>query len=169
MTKNPRHPLSGFTLIELMIVVAVVGVLAAIAVPKFAELIRKSQEGSTKGGLGALRSSLTIYYGDNEGQYPRGAQAANSSILSDTLLPKYINEIPPCRVPNYHSVTTSVNNHEAGVGAGYPYSTDGVDGCWMYDGVDTGAFPFPVPDTNWGSIWIDCTHTDTRGSVWTEY
>ena len=53
-----------------MIVVAIIGILAAIAIPKFADLIRKSQEGATKGSLGALRSALTIYYGDMEGVYP---------------------------------------------------------------------------------------------------
>src|SRR5436190_656992 len=60
----------GFTLIELMIVVAIIGILAAVAIPKFANLIRKSQEGSTKGNLGSLRSAISIYYGDMEGQYP---------------------------------------------------------------------------------------------------
>jgi prepilin-type N-terminal cleavage/methylation domain-containing protein len=60
---------SGFTLIELMIVVAIIGILASIAIPKFADLIRKSKEGATKGNLGSLRSALSIYYGDMEGTY----------------------------------------------------------------------------------------------------
>src|SRR5437870_2701858 len=60
----------GFTLIELMIVVAIIGILAAIAIPKFADLIRKSNEGSTKGNLGALKGALAVYYGQNEGSYP---------------------------------------------------------------------------------------------------
>ena len=60
----------GFTLIELMIVVAIIGILAAIAIPKFAQLITKSNEANTKGNLGAMRSALSIYYRDMEGWYP---------------------------------------------------------------------------------------------------
>ena len=52
-----RKANKGFTLIELMIVVAIIGILAAIAIPKFADLIRKSNEGATKGNLGATRSA----------------------------------------------------------------------------------------------------------------
>src|SRR5947209_14156639 len=60
----------GFTLIELMIVVAIIGILAAVAIPKFADLVTKSKEASVKGSLGSVRSALSIYYGDQEGVYP---------------------------------------------------------------------------------------------------
>lgn len=60
----------GFTLIELMMVVAIIGLLGAIVLPKFADLIDRSREAALKGQLGSLRSALSIYYEDNEGISP---------------------------------------------------------------------------------------------------
>ena len=57
----------GFTLIELMIVVAIIGLLAAIALPKFANLVTKAREATIKGKLGSLRSALSLYYADTAG------------------------------------------------------------------------------------------------------
>src|SRR2546423_6277661 len=93
---------SGFTLIELMIVVAIIGILAAIAIPKFASLIRKSSEGASKGNLGSIRSALSIYYGDMEGQYP-------TDMASLTVSGKYLANIPAAKAPNYHADTSAVN------------------------------------------------------------
>ena len=46
-----KHPQQGFTLIELMIVVAIVGILSAIAYPSYAEYIRKGHRADARAGL----------------------------------------------------------------------------------------------------------------------
>src|SRR6516162_6609630 len=88
MVQKNRKAVRGFTLIELMIVVAIIGILAAIAIPKFADLIRKSKEGATKGNLGAVRSALSIYYGDLEGNYP------TDDLTQMTVSGKFLPELP---------------------------------------------------------------------------
>src|SRR5271169_5017097 len=90
----------GFTLIELMIVVAIIGILAAIAIPKFSSLILKSNEANTKGNLGALRSALSIYYGDMEGWYPVDA------LVSLTTSGKYMSTLPIAKLPAVPSLNS---------------------------------------------------------------
>ena len=145
MTKMKRK---GFTLIELMIVVAIIGILAAIAIPKFAELIRKSSEGASKGNLGALRSAMSIYYGDMEGTYP-----ANVTAL--TIGGKYLTEVPKAKAPNYHTDAASVVLMT--VAGTAPTDVGG----WFYNDV--------VGNANVGNVLVNCTHTDTKGTVWTGY
>ena len=71
-----RLKAKGFTLIELMIVVAIIGILMAIAIPRFAQMLEKAREGSTKGVLGSMKSAASIYYGDNGGIWPTTLQTA---------------------------------------------------------------------------------------------
>lgn len=146
----------GFTLIELMLVVAIIGILSAIAIPKFADLIRKSQEGGDKGNLGALRSALNIYYSENEGEYPTAAYGTNSSVLSDALVPKYIAAIPTLRLHGHADMNRVFNHWQIS-------ALDQHDGYgWIYDGTQP-------PDSQFGTVWVSCTHTDTKGSRWSEY
>ncbi|MFH2202177.1 MAG: prepilin-type N-terminal cleavage/methylation domain-containing protein [Elusimicrobiota bacterium] len=135
---------TGFTLIELMIVVAIIGILAAIAIPKFADLIRKSNEGATKGNLGAIRSSLSIYYGDQEGLYPNTPAALTTG-------GDYIDMIPSARTPNYHA--------DSG-GIGLSQSTNDTGG-WGYNNESSAA--------NFGFIFVNCSHTDSKGTIWSAY
>ena len=54
----------GFTLIELMIVVAIVGILAAIAIPNFLRFQAKSRQAEAKANLGAIYTALEAFRGE---------------------------------------------------------------------------------------------------------
>ena len=156
--------LAGFTLIEMTIVAAIIGILAAVAIPKFADMVRKSKEGATKGQLGALRSALSVYYAENEGLYPVCTLAGSDPCA---LSPKYIADPTPRVVtPNYHDKAAGgwlrVSNC-AILPCGFTRNvSDGVlGGNWYYDAV--------IADTEFGTLVINCTHTDTKGSVWSTY
>jgi len=56
----------GFTLIELMIVVAIIGILAAIAIPNFLSYQKKAKTSEAKTNLGAIRTSEESYRAEND-------------------------------------------------------------------------------------------------------
>lgn len=138
----------AYTLLELMIVVAMIGILLGIAVPRMSAMLHRSKEGATKTNLSNLRTAIQIYFADNEGLYPVDA------LGSLTFTGKYTQKIPAADIFNTfrHPASASVET----VGAGGALVSDG--GGWSY--VSDRA------DPRWGHIYINCSHLDLAGKAW---
>jgi prepilin-type N-terminal cleavage/methylation domain-containing protein len=57
---------AGFSLVELMIVVAIIGILAALAVPRFQSFQAKARQSEAKNNLSHMYTLEMSYYGDND-------------------------------------------------------------------------------------------------------
>ncbi len=76
---------SGFTLIELMIVVAIVGILAAIAIPAYQDYTIRSKVSEALGAIAACKTSVTEYYQSNNA-VPANLTAAGCSSVATTYV-----------------------------------------------------------------------------------
>lgn len=144
------HNRKGFTLIELMLVVSIIGVLTVVAIPKMGQMVRKSKEALTKGNLAGIRSALSIYYADTQ-IFPFDE---NDTLDSLTAGQKYIKAIPPADIFPYHPKTNSVHTCTEPLDSG----NDGYAG-WVYGFTPEG----------YGTIFVSCWHRTTSGKRWVTY
>ena len=64
---------AGFTLIEILLVVVIIGILAAVAVPRLGGRVGQSQIAAARAGVGAISTAIDLYETDN-GKLPESLQ-----------------------------------------------------------------------------------------------
>lgn len=82
MGHQMRIKTKGFSLIELLIVVAIIGILAAIAIPNFLSASNKAKYGRALADTKVIVSQATLYTNDNPGVYPTLAQLQGGAYMS---------------------------------------------------------------------------------------
>lgn len=138
---------NGFTLIELMIVIVIIGIIAISAYPKMANSLTRAKEGKLRANLANLRSAVDIYYSDTEGQYPLDLTAAL------TTGQKYIDKIPKAEIP---AVSSSGNPGHSLRGGVSTVMNDMAGGAWLYTPSGPKA----------GDLVVNCLHLDSTGEIW---
>ncbi len=135
-----KNKIKGVTLIELMIVVAIISIFAVAALPKFANLINRAKESSVKANLSAIRSAIRIYYVSTEGQEP--------TTLYPGITGKFIKELPEGRIP-LHTVTPNSWATNVSTLIGDSVDNNPEEG-WIYDPANI-------------HVFVNSTSEDTSG------
>ena len=86
----------GFTLIELMIVVAIIGILAAIAIPSYQDYTARAQVSEAVSLAAGLKTPLAEYY-QTKGSFP-ASPALQASEIASTLKGKYVRDVKLTRL-----------------------------------------------------------------------
>ncbi len=150
----------GFTLIELMIVVAIMGLLAAMALPRFTKVSDSAKVAQVQGNLSNLRTSISIFY-IKSGEYPKFQYGVEDQNLSEVAAggERFTDFYSKGRLPKtpvFNDSLIEVKNTNKVYDAGAGSSKE--QGGWNYD-VESGEFHAALKRGVYGDSVID----------WSEY
>lgn len=144
-----RHR-GGFTLIELMIVVAIVAVLAAIAIPQYRKYIQKSNRATAKSALLDLSRREETYYSTNNSYTLNLVSLGYSSIANNQI--QVPNSSNPTYVISFSQPATSGSSAATYTAQAAPTGSQSSDGCGTYS-VDYLGNQLPATSSGGSSCW----------------
>ncbi len=162
----------GFTLVEILIVVAILGIMAAIVIPTFQGNVAQAKESASKTNLGTMRAQIELYrlhHNSYPPGYTNGAVGPIASVelqligttaatgqSSPNIVPAapflygpYLKKIPQNPYNKLSSIT------RVAVGTAFSAAVDGTTG-WLYK-IET------------GEIALNWTGTDSAGVAYYDY
>jgi len=147
----------GFTLVELAIVIAILGILAMYAIPKYQGMVEEARTAQAKAQLGTFRSALAIYYAKNSGKFPSLTDVQNGTIFAEGSVPYVEATDQNGNVLKSNSVNDGANVNNDGVVS----STEVSDkGGWVYD---------VKSDLTQADVRINAKGTGVDGTPWYQY
>ncbi|MFH1783844.1 MAG: type II secretion system protein [bacterium] len=162
MLKRLRNK-KGFTLVELLIVIVILGILAAIVIARFAGATKESKEANLKGNLRTMRASIEMYKANSKSNsYPPTLDALADGTEADVDNKTFLERIPID--PFYRATSTAyttgtltpgedATDRDAKIGGGGGWAYDSTNGrlCVDYESTDT--VPGDPVDTSWGDSY----------------
>ena len=125
------HHRKGFTLIELLIVVVIIGILAAIAIPKFAATKDKAKLASVKTDVCNTETAEEAYFSDyaTYGSFSQLQTASNFSLSTGNTMTITPTTSGYSVAANNPSISSTITSCKVKVGAGASSSVDGAITC----------------------------------------
>ena len=105
----------GFTLVELVIVIVIVGILSIVAVPIYRGYTRKAMATEGKALLGAIQTAQKIYYAENAFFFQQNATSFSSILDVDARSNKYFTSfsVPTATTAGFTASTTGTSTSGA--------------------------------------------------------
>ena len=163
----------GFTLVELVIVIAILGILAMYALPKYQGIIKEARSSEARAQLGSFRSALGIYYAKHHGVYPdyNTVKAATNNILfADGTVPEVEISLSDGTVNKSRGVKAASDTTDGVVTSSEVSSDTDTDvGGWVYDDGSDMTPAYSKADVRINSKDRDPADSNTDKLDWYQY